>query len=90
MNKERRKRINAAIARLDDIQPMIEEIRSEIEEIKSEEEEYRDNIPENMQSGERYERAEAACDSLEEALSRFDDLEEPFGEIQGYLEEAAE
>ncbi|MDC7288499.1 hypothetical protein NXH76_11855 [Blautia schinkii] len=90
MNKERRKRINDVIARLDDIQPMLEEIRSEIEQIKDEEEEYKDNIPENMQSGERYERAESACESLDEALSRFDDFEEPFGEIQGYLEEAAE
>lgn len=90
MNRERRKKIKEVIAKLDEIQPLLEEVRSEIESIKDDEEEYRDNIPENMQSGERYERAEAACESLEEALSRFDDLEEPFGEIQGYLEEAAE
>lgn len=90
MNKERRKQIKKVIAKLDEIQSLLEEVRSEIESIKDAEEEYRDNIPENMQSGERYERAEAACESLEEALSGFDNLEEPFWEIQGYLKDAAE
>lgn len=90
MNKARRKRISDVIARLDGIPPLFEEIRTEIQKIKDEEEEYLDNIPRNMRSGRRYERAGTACESLEEAIVRFDDLEEPFGEIQGYLEEAAE
>ena len=36
----------------------------DIEYIQNEEEDYRDNIPENMQSGYRYERADEACDNL--------------------------
>lgn len=39
----------------------------------SEEEEYRDNIPENFQSGERYERTEEICESLSDAVSSLED-----------------
>ena len=40
----------------------------------AEEEEYRDNIPENLQGGERYEKAEAACDSLSAAVDGIEDI----------------
>ena len=38
-----------------------------------EEEEYRDNIPENFQSGERYEHIEEICESLSDAVSSLED-----------------
>lgn len=58
MNRERRKALQAIIDQLETLQ-------TQLEEIQTEEEEYRDNIPENFQSGERYEhiskRSAKAC-----------------------------
>ena len=61
MNKERRKRIQEVASQID-------LLKGEVEDILSEEEEYKENIPENMQSGERYDTAEAACDNLQSAV----------------------
>lgn len=74
MNKERRKRIQ-------EVANQIDSLKGEVEDILSEEEEYKENIPENMQGGERFETAEAACDNLQSAV---DNIEEALS----YLEEA--
>ena len=66
MNKPRRKNLQGIIDQL-------EELKSSIEDLMSEEEEYRDNMPENMQGGERYEAAEMACDNLSDAVSNLED-----------------
>lgn len=60
-------------AKLNKIAEQIEELKSLLEEIMEEEEECRDNIPENMQSGSRYERAEEICDSLSDAIDCMDE-----------------
>lgn len=57
MNNTRRKSLRALMDRLEDI-------KSELEEIQSEEEDYRDNIPENLQGSERYEKAEDAISNM--------------------------
>ncbi len=67
MNKQRRKTIDGIIEAL-------EAIKSDIEVVYDEEAEYRDNIPENMQDGEKYEQADAACDELDTAMSSIDDI----------------
>ena len=56
MNKIRRKNLQSIIDQL-------EELKSSLEDLQAEEEEYRDNIPENMQESERYEKADEACDN---------------------------
>ena len=76
MNAERRKRINKVIEE-------IENLKSELEGIQEEEEDYRDNMPENLQGSERYERADANCENLYEAISNLE-------ESASYLEEAQE
>ena len=48
-------------------------LQTQLEEIQTEEEEYRDNIPENFQSGERYEHIEEICESLSDAVSSLED-----------------
>ena len=77
MNKVRRKNLQSIVDKL-------EELMADVEAIQEEEEEYRDNIPENMQSGDRYEQAEAACDALSEATdsisSAIDSINEAMGE----------
>lgn len=52
---------------LDEILTKIQMISEELESVMTNEEDYRDNIPENFQGTERYERAESACYSLQEA-----------------------
>ena len=76
MNALRRKNLNEVISR-------IEELSEVLEELMGEEEEYRDNMPENLQGGARWEKADQACNCLQDAL---DNLEEAVSSI----DEAAE
>ena len=76
MNRERRKALAAIRNQLYDLHDLLEEIQQE-------EEEYRDNIPENLQGSERYERADEACDNLFSAISSLEEAIE-------YIETAAE
>lgn len=76
MNKQRRRELQNIIDELNIL-------RSKLEDIQNEEEEYRDNIPENMQSSEKYEIAEAACDSMSEAI---DSIEEAINDIESATE----
>ena len=50
--------------------------------LMDEEEEYKDNMPENLQNSERYEKAEEACDNLYEAISN---LEEALDNIENAI-----
>jgi len=65
MNDERRKEITKA-------QALIDEAKGILENCESEEREYFDNMPENMQSGEKGQKAEAAADALQEAVDNLD------------------
>lgn len=76
MNKARRKEIEDIIADLYILQ-------DRIESVKDEEEEYLYNIPENLQSSERYEKAEESVDNLDSAYDMID-------ELVSYLNEAME
>ena len=75
MNDVRRKAIHEAIDYLD-------KAREILSEAHYDEEEYRDNIPENLQGSEKYEKAdeaveylEAALDNIDEAISNAEDAE---------------
>lgn len=76
MNKQRRRELQNIIDELNIL-------RSKLEDIQNEEEEYRDNIPENMQSSEKYEIAEVAYDSMSEAI---DSIEEAINDIESATE----
>lgn len=76
MNRIRRK----ALA---EIQAKIEELQNDLQVLLEEEEEYRDNMPENLQGSERYEKADTACDNISSAL---DGLQEAID----YIMEATE
>lgn len=66
MNKIRRKSLEEVIAK-------IQELSEEIESFMADEEEYRDNMPENLQGSERYEKVDEACSAMQDAI---DNLEE--------------
>ena len=63
MNAERRKKL-AAVAEF-----IADELKAALEESREDERYYFDGIPDNLQSGERYEQAESALDNLESAIS---------------------
>jgi len=80
MNNDRRKRIDAILKDLEvltkaiDGLPSVDDLNSNIQEIADEERETYDNMPENMQGGEKGEAADAAASALEEAASEADEL----------------
>lgn len=76
MNKTRRKRIEALLTALS-------EIIDEVESLRDEEQEYLYNIPENLQSSERYAIAENAASNLEEAAC---DLQNALEELENAAE----
>ncbi len=67
MNKERRKNIQDVVEQLDGL-------KTTLEELQGEEEECRDNIPENLRGSERYEKADEACDALNDAVDGLEDI----------------
>ena len=101
MNNTRRKAIKQIIDRFDSIRKKIDELVSEVESVKSdvediqwEEEEYRDNMPENLQGSERYDKADETCTNLSDAVDALDDmigaLDFDFGDVTTSLEETME
>lgn len=70
MNKFRRKEIFRVIMSLTKVidngatEEELNDIAANIEILQNEEEDYRDNMPENMQGGYKYEMADEACDNL--------------------------
>lgn len=67
MNNVRRKTLNQIVDQLQILQ-------AEIESVMCEEEEYRDNMPENLQSSERYEKADEACSVMQDAIDGLEDV----------------
>lgn len=65
----------------------LESAKGEIEAVRDEEQEYKDNMPENMQQGEKGERADAAISALEEAISVLEDAAGKIEEIENGLNE---
>ena len=75
MNNARRKELNEALE-------LIYQAQDIINSCKDDEEIYRDNMPENLQGSEKYERADEVIDTLQEAVDGLD-------EVIGKVEEAA-
>ena len=67
MNKARRK----AIA---DVIDLLYRAKEDLDLLREEEEEYRDNMPENLQNSERYEKADNAVSEMEDAVSSLEDM----------------
>lgn len=62
MNNVRREKLEA-------ISKKLSALVDDIDCINDEEQDYMDNMPENLQGSERYERSEEICDQLTEAMS---------------------
>ena len=73
MNKERRKELDRAVKLIDDIGPLLQELQEILSVCADEEREYYDNMPENMQNGDRGQVADQVASALEEAQSAAED-----------------
>lgn len=68
----------------------MESLLDDIQGVLDEETEYRDNIPENMQAGERYENADSACYSLQSAHDALEGAKDNLDDVRSSLEEATD
>lgn len=66
MNKARRQK-------LQNIFDQVTELKDLLEIIKEEEEDYMENIPENLQGSERFEKAEETVEKMYEAVSNLEE-----------------
>lgn len=93
MNNKRRKEIyiitNKLLSMTNKNIDVLNDIVRDIDCIQNEEEDYRDNIPENMQGGYRYERADEACDNLSYACDYISEAIESEDWLE-YLKKAVE
>ena len=76
MNKSRRKEIGEAVKLITKARGLVEEANaaaaeaiSMLETARDDEQEYKDNMPENMQDGDKGQMADSAIDNLENAVS---------------------
>lgn len=69
MNNARRDRLRGAVRKLSDVQLVVEAVCDK-------EQDCLDNYPENLQGTERFERAEVAADSLNDAMEKLEEAKE--------------
>lgn len=67
MNDERRKLLSK-------VSELLAEAHGLLTQATEEEQDYFDNMPENMQSGDKGSRAEEVADALQDAVSSLDDI----------------
>lgn len=93
MNDQRRKDISQAIKLLEQLQeaiePVLEEVQSILEAARDEEQEYMDNMPESLQGGEKYSKAEQCVEVLEEVIGKVEELPTEL-DIDGMIESITE
>lgn len=77
MNKSQRKQ-------LEELLDKITELQEQVEFIRNEEQEKLDNMPENLQGGERYSQMENAISCLDDAVSN---LQSAYDDIQSSTEQ---
>ena len=88
MNKERRKRIEEASAKIAEAEAALQAAQEIIQEVRDGEESARDNLPESLQDGERGQAMQEAIDALDSALSEIEGVD--LSEISSQLETAAQ
>ena len=88
MNKERRKQIEAATAKIAEAEAALQAAQEIIQEVRDDEEAARENLPESLQDGERGQAMQEAIDALDSALSEIEGVD--FSEMTSQLETATQ
>lgn len=74
MNAERRKKLEAIKERLTTLMGDASSLGDELAELRDEEQDYFDNMPENLQAGDRGQKAEAAINAMENVAGLLEDF----------------
>lgn len=90
MNKARRKAIADIQEQVRKAQEILQAAAEQLDAIKDEEEEYFYNMPDSIQEGERGEKAQAAIDNLDEALTALEGMGEELDTALESMDSAAE
>ena len=88
MNKERRKRIEEASAKIAEAEAALQAAQEIIQEVRDGEESARENLPESLQDGERGQAMQEAIDALDSALSEIEGVD--LSEISNQLKTTAQ
>lgn len=94
MNKSRRKELSELFDRLAVLQTQVEnlsdadDIKAGLDDCREAEEEYKDNMPESMQNGEKGEAATEACDNLQTACDKVDEIATAITTLKDDIQEA--
>lgn len=75
MNNTRRKELEAIKNRIEEALAELDNCKDELQSIQEAEQEYLDNMPENLQDGERAQAAQEAIDNIESAVSDLDGID---------------
>lgn len=86
MNATRRKALGQAIDLIEKFKSDFEELKSIVEAAASEEREYYDNMPENMQNGDKGQQADTAAEALEDVQSTLDGID--FDDLSSKIDDA--
>ena len=75
MNNTRRKELEAIKNRIEEALAELDQCKDELEGIQNEEQEYLDNMPDNLRDNATGEKAQAAIDAIESAVSDLDSVD---------------
>lgn len=87
MNKNRRKELMEWVKKAEDWAAQGEELKGVLENICSDEQDYFDNMPENLQGGQRGMDAENAIDAMNEAIESMENAIEAAEEAASCVDE---
>lgn len=88
MNKARRKELAQIVAKLEELDALREEIRERIAAVQDDEQDALDNLPENLQEGEKGQQMKEYIDTMENVTGELDliDIEDLVGQLRDICE----
>jgi flagellar biosynthesis chaperone FliJ len=90
MNKERRKALAQLATEIEELKGKLDDCKTQLETIKDEEQEYRDNMPENLQDGEKAQHTDEVIEALETGFDTLDTIDSELQEVLDNLQTAQE
>lgn len=90
MNKARRKELLRLKERIEELQSEVYDIITDLQCEAQDEQDYMDNMPENLQGSELYEKAEHAIENMYEAVEILEGIADELSDAASSLETATE
>ena len=88
MNKQVRKELSSLVTRLQTCKTEVDDLKDQVSTIQIDQEEILSNIPENLQTSDRYDRQEEATENLADALEELEDAVDNLERAVTHIESA--